>query len=428
MVINGTPESTWRSLNGMTPIELPVPRVNVHNLETKEHSTTWTVYKGTSVTPGDQIKSLWNAIPIEEVVNASENGEHKITTGASANVGTTGTGETFTLGSLMSQVAPGFDIDSLINQITTSKSSASQDFVYTAYGHESGKITVKVERTVGNQTPGTHTADTVGAPVEQYKVTFTYKPYTETERMNGKVKNPSDTNHHNGNNGRGTEETGTITSTNTHIINVFASKLQITKLDAQTKQPITTGATFELYRLPSSGYSATDTLPIGNNPALPVVRVYSDQNIITDVNGVFTIPNLEFKSDDSNTCTYYLKEVIPPSGYFISGGPLTITLNRGDKFTPLGGSVTSIQPTDVPYDWDQSESMTLTGDNVSTVPNNKNCYVIKVENQQAYELPSAGGMGTYLFTIFGVAMGATALLLLLDDRRKALRRRADHDA
>lgn len=220
LIIEGNPEENWRPLEGMPHVGLPDPRVNVHNLETDENETTWTVYKGTSITPKEQLEALWNAIPIEEVVNASENGQHKRTTGASANVGTAGAGETFTLGSLMSEVAPSFDIDSLINQITASNSSASQEFTYSAYGHESGKITVKVERTVGDQTPATHTANTIGTPTEQYKVTFTYKPYTEAERMNGRVKDPNDPNHHNGSNGRGTEETGEIKSENIHTINV----------------------------------------------------------------------------------------------------------------------------------------------------------------------------------------------------------------
>ncbi|MBQ8935905.1 MAG: hypothetical protein IJ049_05880 [Oscillospiraceae bacterium] len=40
-----------------------------------------------------------------------------------------------------------------------------------------------------------------------------------------------------------------------------------------------------------------------------------------------------------------------------------------------------------------------------------------------YELPSSGSCGTYLFTISGVAILATALLLAMDDKRKGSRAR-----
>ena len=305
LVINGTPETSWRPLEGMTPIELPVPRVNVHNLETQENSTTWTVYKGTSVTPGEQIKALWNSIPIEEVVSSTIDSAHKITTGSGANVGSDGTGETFTLGSLMSEVAPEFSIDNLINQITSAKSSASQEFTYTAYGHESGKITVKVERTSGNQIPTTHTADIVGTSVEQYKVTFSYKPYTEAERMNGKVKNPADTDHHNGANGRGAQETGTITSTNIHTINVFQKGIKITKVDKSNTNQALPGAVFELYRVDAAGQADVSAY---NLPAGRYTKVGSD--LTTDSNGVIII-NPVFPNKDSSVTdkTLYLPNI-----------------------------------------------------------------------------------------------------------------------
>ena len=40
-----------------------------------------------------------------------------------------------------------------------------------------------------------------------------------------------------------------------------------------------------------------------------------------------------------------------------------------------------------------------------------------------YKLPSSGSCGTYLFTISGVAILATALLLVMDDKRKEGRAR-----
>ena len=328
LVINGTPESTWRPLENMTPVNLPVPRVNVHNLETNENSTTFTVYKGTTVTPKEQIEALWNAIPIEEVVSASESGQHKRTTGSSANVGIAGNGETFTLGSLMSEVAPSFNIDTLIDQVGVSNSSASQEFTYTAYGHESGKITVKVERTAGNQTPAAHTADTVGTPVEQYKVTFTYKPYTETERMNDKVKDPTDENHHNGTAGRGAEETGTMTSENTHTINVFQKGIKITKVDkTDTNQPLP-GAVFELFRADAAGQADVSAYNLPSGTYSKVGRdLTADENGVIAINPV--IPDADSAASDktlyqpnidvgatsgtSHDTVFYLVEKAPPT-------------------------------------------------------------------------------------------------------------------
>ena len=362
LVINGTPETNWRPLENMTPIDLPVPRVNVHNLETKQNNTEWTVYKGTSITPKEQLEALWNAIPIEEVVSATEDNAHKITTGSGANVGTSGTGETLTLGSLMSEVDPSFNIDTLINQISTTKTSASTEFTYTAYGHESGKITVTVERTAGEQTPATHTADIVGASVEQYKVTFEYKPYTEVERMNGKVKDPTDTDHHNGSNGRGAEETGSIKSENTHTINVFQKGIKITKVDENENS--LTGAIFELFRADANGTADVSAYHL---PAGRYEKVGGDLTV--DGNGVISINPVEPDKDSSVTdktlylpniavgatentsheTVYYLVEKTPPTNYSAMPGAIkftmTLTENKGTDST-----VTL-------YDWTQTATI-----------------------------------------------------------------------
>ena len=61
-------------------------------------------------------------------------------------------------------------------------------------------------------------------------------------------------------------------------------------------------------------------------------------------------------------------------------------------------------------------------DEVSPSAENETVYYA-VANMPAYNLPSAGGPGTYLFTIIGVAIGTTALLLLSGDKRKGLWRK-----
>lgn len=370
LVVNGTPESTWRPLENMDKIDLPVPRVNIHNLETGENSTTWTVYKGTSVTPKEQLEALWNAIPIEEVVNPSEGGLHKTTSGSSANVGTAGVGETFTLESLMSEAAPNFDIDNLINQITTTNSSASQEFTYTAYGHESGKITVRVERTLGNQTPATHTADTVGTPVEQYKVTFTYTPYTEAERMDGKVKDPTDTNHHNGSAGRGTEETGTMTSTNTHTINVFQKGIKVTKVDKTDPTIVLPSAVFELFRVDAEGTADVSTYNLPSDTSYSKVGgdLTADENGVITINPIFpdedidvtdkTLyePNISVGAAEniSHDTVFYLVEKTSPTKDGVPYAKMPGAIRFTMTITEDKGSDT----TATLYDWTQTAAIT----------------------------------------------------------------------
>lgn len=242
LVIDGEAEDHWRPLDGMTPVDLPVPRVNVHNLESGSNSTTWTVYKDTTVTPADQIRALWNNIPIEEVVSSTDGGNHKVTTGASANVGTSGTGETFKLADLLTEFdcktvnGVAFNIDTLINSLGSGASASvtSDPIIYNAYGHESGTITATLKREAGNAALTQHNADTVGTPAEKYSLTVTYQPYSESVREEKIVTNQEsgytdNTDHHNGSAGRGTEETGTITSNNTHTINVFQKGIKVTK-------------------------------------------------------------------------------------------------------------------------------------------------------------------------------------------------------
>ena len=404
MVIDGTPEANWRPLEGMTPIDLPVPRVNVHNLETKENSTTWTVYKGTTVTPGVQIRALWNSIPIEEVVSSTKDNAHKITTGSAANVGTAGTGETFSLGDLMSEVAPSFNVDTLINQITESKNSASQEFNYTAYGHESGKITVNVERIKGNQTPAVHTAETVGTEVEQYKVIFTYKPYTETERMDGKVKEPSDTEHHNGEAGRGAEETGTMTSTNTHTINVFQKGIKVTKVDKSNPSTVLPGATFELFRVDSAG---TADVSAYNLPVGKYSKVGDD--LTTDNNGIITInpvipdkdsavtdktlyePNISVGDSQnvSHDTVFYLVEKTPPR----KDNAVYDKMPGAIKFTMTLNENKGNDNTATLYDWMQTANITAAEHgNGSTVyltddvTNNSDVYAYMLKNARSTDI------------------------------------------
>lgn len=92
--------------------------------------------------------------------------------------------------------------------------------------------------------------------------------------------------------------------------------------------------------------------------------------------------------------TYTLTETKAPSGYCISGTTWSLVFVNG----------------------------VLTG--LSNESDNRNCNwdgsnaTLTITNTELYSLPSAGGPGTYGFTISGVAILATALLLFINNKRR----------
>ena len=88
--------------------------------------------------------------------------------------------------------------------------------------------------------------------------------------------------------------------------------------------------------------------------------------------------------------TYLLVETKAPTGYLLSEKPWKIVVD-------LNGTVT------VTYDGK---------------PVNKTNGNYQIENSKLYSLPNSGGPGTYGFTISGVAILATALLLFIKNKRR----------
>lgn len=93
--------------------------------------------------------------------------------------------------------------------------------------------------------------------------------------------------------------------------------------------------------------------------------------------------------------TYTLTETKAPNGYALSKETWTVRVVANGKL----GSITS----------SNKEMATETVDKV---------VYYKFENTAIYELPNSGGMGTYLFTISGVAILMTALLLFIQNKRR----------
>jgi len=111
----------------------------------------------------------------------------------------------------------------------------------------------------------------------------------------------------------------------------------------------------------------------------------------TDAEGYATFTELE-------PGTYKLTEqsTSANAGYIIRG-PWIVTVSEGAITMKMEGATDNETPT----------SSEVGG-----------TYEYQIDNTQAYDLPSAGGPGTYLFTISGVAMLFTALLLWIKPNRK----------
>ena len=98
---------------------------------------------------------------------------------------------------------------------------------------------------------------------------------------------------------------------------------------------------------------------------------------------------------------YKLTEIEAPNGYCMLGASIYFKIEAGvvtltDKYGNDSGT---------PIMW------TLAKDN-------KGGQVLTIKNTEIYSLPSSGGPGTYGFTISGVAILATALLLFINNKRR----------
>lgn len=147
--------------------------------------------------------------------------------------------------------------------------------------------------------------------------------------------------------------------------------IELEKVDSQTTDTKLSGAEFALYKVDTSGNE------------IQVNSYTSEQR------GKISIKNLPIGQ-------YVLRETKAPTGYVKSAEPWNITVANDRTIT-------------VKYD----------GKDVASKPdNNKTIY--QITNTKVYSLPESGGPGTYGFTISGVAILATALLLFINNKRREL--------
>ena len=140
------------------------------------------------------------------------------------------------------------------------------------------------------------------------------------------------------------------------------------KVDAETNTKKLSGAEFDLYEADTDGKQTGDP-----------IKYESDEN------GKVSIENLPIGN-------YVLVERKAPAGYQLSAKPWKIIVGSDRNITVTHGD-----------------------DTVSPIGNEK---IYQLTNAKLYSLPNSGGPGTYGFTISGVAILATALLLFINNKRR----------
>lgn len=141
------------------------------------------------------------------------------------------------------------------------------------------------------------------------------------------------------------------------------------KVDAETNTKKLSGAEFDLYKANTNGEQTGD----------PINQYKSDRN------GKVSIENLPIGN-------YVLVERKAPAGYQLSAKPWKIIVGSDRNITVTHGD--------------------------DTVNPNGNEKIYQLTNAKLYSLPNSGGPGTYGFTISGVAILATALLLFINNKRR----------
>lgn len=156
--------------------------------------------------------------------------------------------------------------------------------------------------------------------------------------------------------------------------------IELEKVDSQTTDTKLSGAEFALYKVDTSG----NEIQVNSYTS---VGVCETPNYTSEQRGKISIKNLPIGQ-------YVLRETKAPTGYVKSAEPWNITVANDRTIT-------------VKYD----------GKDVASKPdNNKTIY--QITNTKVYSLPESGGPGTYGFTISGVAILATALLLFINNKRR----------
>lgn len=177
----------------------------------------------------------------------------------------------------------------------------------------------------------------------------------------------------------GDDKNKAVTITNSKKLNTIVIK----KVDAADPSTTLAGAQFKLDKKDTGGNWVSVLMDNGNPYIITTVN---------DGKAVFT--GLE-------NATYRITEMKAPDGYTLLKEPVEVVLPYNEAASP-GEEISYVEGSGV-------------------LKEDGTCYyeiTMTMKNTKLYVLPESGGIGTYLFTISGVAMITAAFLLLINTRSR----------
>lgn len=171
---------------------------------------------------------------------------------------------------------------------------------------------------------------------------------------------------------------------------VYTYGLVVKKVDGKDNNILLSGAEFKLYKVEKiekeNGKVEEKETQITN------LKDMTNGTYTTGKNGVVTFNGLDVG-------TYRLEEVKAPKNYTLLKDKIEFTITDANP-GPDGA-----------IDINSSEKVTINKDN-------KGQLTTTITNNKGFNLPSTGGMGTYIFTIGGLVVMAGAVLLLVSSKKK----------
>ena len=187
---------------------------------------------------------------------------------------------------------------------------------------------------------------------------------------------------------------------------VFTFKVQVLKKAESESGKALAGVEFDLYREAKAGETGvTNAGELGLPSGKDWVKVNTTP-LVTDANG-------EVGQSGLSNGTYYLVELKTNEGYNLLKAPVKVelkvqyTITTKDEHTTTADGQTTLTKHEV-------ERVEFTG----ATDNAQGIVVSTVINKQGFELPTTGGMGTFLFTFVGIAMMAAAVILFFTSKKK----------
>ena len=251
-----------------------------------------------------------------------------------------------------------------------------------------GKLTEDDKKTLSNLSRGTYVVSEVNVP-DGYKIAGT--DIADETNCQNLVEN-NETTFVLGNS-KQTPNSNVISSDYTYdqndggvlgkvsYTNEYSVNLDLKKVDSKSDTQTLTGAKFRL-----------EIQKVGENSTSSWDRVDSYDSVeVNNSEGGIELTNLK-------PGIYRLTEIEAPNGYALLGTSIYFKVKEG-TVTLVDDSGATI---DSPSMWNLDNSKKI----------------LTIKNTEIYELPSSGGPGTYGFTISGVAILATALLLFINNKRR----------